>query len=148
MLASEGYTAKVAIVVMPMAKPYGGTQSETEYAESAAWGRAMNQWAWSVFLPESMKALATDWRVSLLVDPPANVVANLPPTYVQVCTMDTLRDEGLMFADNMEALGKLIGKAEHNVIHGGLMPGANKGGPGEKAMEEFASVLQRRFSYE
>eukprot|EP00040_Diaphanoeca_grandis_P002872 m.22942 g.22942 ORF g.22942 m.22942 type:complete len:379 (+) comp14009_c0_seq1:270-1406(+) len=148
MLASEGYTAKVAIASMPMTKPYGGTQSETKYAVNPMYSRSMNQWAWSVFLPESMKALATDWRVSLLVDPPAKVIANLPPTYVQVCTMDILRDEGLMFADNMQALGKLLGVAEHNALHVGIFPGVNKGGPGEGVLEEFASVLQRRFSYE
>jgi acetyl esterase/lipase len=55
-----------------------------------------NAYAWSVYLKGDDGSLTQDWKVSLLVDPPAETLERLPKTYIQIATKDILRDEGKM----------------------------------------------------
>lgn len=67
-----------------------------KYWDDGMWNADSNMYSWTVFLPGDDGTLAADWRVSLVIDPPDQVVANLPPTFIMINTRDTLRDEGEM----------------------------------------------------
>jgi acetyl esterase/lipase len=141
-LASSGVTPTVQVSVCPMAKPFGGTASEAAQADSPIWPRAANQYSWSAFL-RGQPAAAASWSANLLVDPPEQVIERLPPTYVQVMTLDTLRDEGAEYAARLADLGKLIAIDEFNTTHIGFLSGIAKGGNAEAAWPKVVAVLKR-----
>lgn len=94
-LTERGYRLKCQMSLIPMAKPHGGTRSMLKNWDDL-WSGPHNIYAWTMFLPDDDGSLANDWRVSLIRDPPDDVVANLPPTYIEIHTRDVLRDEGEM----------------------------------------------------
>jgi acetyl esterase/lipase len=94
-LTERGYQLKCQVSNVPMAKPRGGTQSIlTHWSSAIGWTGPKNAYSWAVFLPGDDGTLAADWKVSLLTDPPEEVVERLPPTYIQIHTRDILHDEG------------------------------------------------------
>jgi len=146
LLAEKGFTAKIAVTLMPMVKPYGGTKSMALHGSRRPWTRELNDYAWSVLLKD--KSLAKSWRVSLAIDPPQEVIDNMPPTLVQLATMDPLYTEGIMYAKRLEASGKLLELVEYETIHGGVFNGLNAGGPGEVALPKILAVLKSHLDYE
>lgn len=94
-LTERGYQLKCQVSIVPMAKPYGGTQSILKNWDDV-WSGFHNTYAWTVYLAGDDGTLAADWRVSLLFDPPHEVVERLPPTYIEIHSRDCLRDEGEM----------------------------------------------------
>jgi acetyl esterase len=94
-LTARGHHFKCQVSITPMAKPNGGTQSVLKNWNDV-WSGPHNTYAWSVFLPGDDGTLAMDWKVSLLFDPPREVVAKLPPTFIQIHSRDVLHDEGEM----------------------------------------------------
>ena len=134
----------VQISIVPMAKPNGGTSSMAKFFYKKDWGGAANAYAWSVLLPGDDGSIAATWQASLLVDPPAEIVAKLPRAYVQINTQDVLRDEGELYAQKLEAMGKLIKMEEFNTGHIGTVPGKlSEGGPGADAFARALATLQQ-----
>lgn len=79
-----------------------------------------------------------------MIDPPPEVVARLPPTYVQINTQDVLRDEGELYSRKLKLQGKLIRVDEYNTGHIGGIPGTmSKGGPGGHAFADALAILQQ-----
>ena len=135
---------KVQVSIIPMAKPNGGTPSHAKWYHKADWGGVANQYAWSVLLPGDDGTVAATWQASLLIDPPPEVVARLPPTYVQINTQDVLRDEGELYSRKLKLQGKLIRVDEYNTGHIGGIPGTmSKGGPGGHAFADALAILQQ-----
>lgn len=95
-LTERGYQLKCQVSLVPMAKPHGGTQSMMKNWDDL-WTGSNNLYAWAMFLPGDDGTLANDWRVSLIVDPPDEIIAKLPPAYIQVNKRDVLHDEGEMY---------------------------------------------------
>lgn len=134
-------TAALQVSLVPMAKPHGGTKSLVENWFDPFWSAALNAYAWSVYLEGDNGSLSTDWRVSLLMNPPKDTIARLPPTYVQINTRDGLHDEGEMYADVLRKQGKLFRLDEFDVTHVGGIPPFDTGTPGEGAYDRAISVL-------
>ena len=119
----EGVTFKCQFSLVPMVSPFAGTSSLIRY-----WDRMYSGYeyiyAWSKYLSRSSSSspppppkndndnydheqdgnigpLISNWKVSLLVDPPFvsqdTLKEKLPPTYIQIATQDILRDEGEMY---------------------------------------------------
>lgn len=139
-LANVGVQLNVSVSICPMAKPFGGTASEAEFASVVAWPRIANQFAWAAYLRGQPEA-AESWRANLLVDPPAKSLDNLPPSYVVTLLFDTLRDEGRAYAERLKALGKLIATKEYPTVHVGVLPGLAAGGAGDGAWDAAVKVL-------
>ena len=136
---------KVQVSIIPMVKPHGGTPSIlNNWHKARGWKATENAYAWTTFLAQDPDGttLASDWRVSLLVDPPTEKQEMLPPAYVQINTVDILRDEGEMYANRLQAMGKLIGMDEYDTTHIGTLPGFSNGGRGEGAFEKAVQVLK------
>lgn len=91
-----GLNLSCQVSLIPMVKPHSGTLSAVKYWKEFSWPGAQNVYAWSVFLPNDDGTLAADWKVSLLVDPPAETLSRLPPAYIQINTRDVFRDEDQM----------------------------------------------------
>eukprot|EP00928_Gymnodinium_smaydae_P020378 TRINITY_DN17875_c0_g1_i1.p1 TRINITY_DN17875_c0_g1~~TRINITY_DN17875_c0_g1_i1.p1 ORF type:complete len:372 (+),score=53.68 TRINITY_DN17875_c0_g1_i1:107-1222(+) len=145
-LAAANLTASVQISLVPMAKPNGGTRSMVRFWRQWSWSGPANAYAWSALLPNDDGSLAASWEVSLVVDPPPDVVARLPKAYIQINSNDVLRDEGEMYAERLRAMGKLIALDEFHTGHIGGVPGKiSEGGPGEQAFEKAILILQREF---
>ena len=140
-LTERGYNLKCQISLIPMAKPYGGTQSLLKNSNDI-WSLQHNTYAWTVYLKGDDGTLAADWRVNLLIDPPPDVVKRLPPTYIEIHSRDVLRDEGEMYAKRLEAQGKLIEIKEYDVSHVGSLPMVSKGGSAEGAIEKASGILK------
>ena len=140
-LTERGYNLKCQVSLIPMAKPYGGTQSILENWNDV-WSGLHNTYAWTVYLRGDDGTLAADWKVNLLIDPPLDVVKRLPPTYVEIHSRDVLHDEGELYAKRLEAQGKLIELKEYDVSHVGSLPAIAKGGSAEGADVKAASILK------
>jgi acetyl esterase/lipase len=142
-LTEHGYQLKCQVSNIPMAKPHGGTQSIlTHWSSGIAWTGPKNAYAWAVFLPGDDGTLAADWKVSLLTDPPEEVVERLPPTYIQIHTRDILRDEGEMYANRLRQQGKLIGIDEYDTSHAGGLPALSTGGVADGAQKQALDILK------
>ncbi len=94
-LTERGFQLKCQVSLIPMAKPHGGTNSMLKNWNDL-WSGPHNTYSWTMFLPGDDGSLANDWKVSLVKDPPDEIVVNLPPTYIEIHTRDVLRDEGEM----------------------------------------------------
>merc|ERR1719223_237880 len=107
----RGGDVKVQSLLIPMAKPFGGTESMIAFDDLAVtcWNAKMNHWAWAMYLGERGEndQLLLNWRVNSLEAPP-ELLAALPPAVVLVATQDVLRDEGRRLADKLRDAGKLV----------------------------------------
>jgi acetyl esterase/lipase len=114
-------------LVVPMAVPFGGTESMVGFFHSPMWSGAMNHWAWSMYLRSdnsSNLALREDWRTNHL-KAPASLLQKMPPAYVTLSKQDTLYSEGKMYASLLAGAGVLAGLAEYDTSHiGTIIAGA------------------------
>ena len=143
-LPEKGLNLRCQVLIAPMAKPHGGTQSATEQSNNRVWGEYKNSYGWNAFLPNDVDGtLAADWKVSLVADIPEDIWPSLAPAYIQILTQDFLRDEGEMYAKKLAARGKLIALDEFDTGHIGCLPGVSNGGPGDGAMAKAVQVLKQ-----
>ena len=160
-LAVEGgISVQVQVSRAPMAKPHGGTHSILAHGRRDMWNRELNSYAWTVYLPGDDGTLASDWKVSLLVDPPQSsslshvveeqdnnnshsVLGRLPMVYLQINQRDILFDEGKLYARKSEQQGKLLELVEVDTIHGGTTPPFSNGGPGDRSLQSSVEALRK-----
>jgi hypothetical protein len=83
-----------------MTKPFAGTQSLLKNWNNI-WSGYHNTYVWTVYLKGADGTLASDLRVNLLIDPPADVTERLPPTYIEIHSRDMLKDEGELTQRNL-----------------------------------------------
>ncbi len=127
----------LAIVVAVLARDKGGpaisyqlliypatdaSKTQVSHQENAAilpLTKPVMEWFWAHYMGESDGT--TDWRASPLN---AGSLINLPPAYVITAGYDVLRDEGLDFADKLEAAGVLVTRKHYpGQIHGFITMG-------------------------
>lgn len=141
-LGEYGHKVACHVVLVPIVKPFSGTQSALKHFHTKSWGGIKVAYSWASYLRDDVDG-------SLLGSPYVNLLAptpdptHQPPGYVQVHSKDVLRDEGVMYAQSLEKQGKLIGIDEFDTGHIGSLPGISRGGPGEEAFPKAVSVLKQ-----
>ena len=156
-LAVEGeISVRVQVSRAPMAKPHGGTHSIISHGRRDMWNRELNSYAWTVYLPGDDGTLVSDWKVSILVDPPQlpslegqdsnssdSVLGRQPMVYLQINRRDILFDEGKLYARKLEQQKKLLELVELDTIHGGSTPPFSNGGPGDRSLQKSVEALRK-----
>ena len=150
----EGITVKLQVSIVPMVKPFAGTQSLRQLGKKDYWNEDWNTFAWNSYLATENKddteKLVNDWRVNLLVDPPRNTEEEekvverlvLPPVYLQLHQRCPLYDEGKLYAQKLQEQGNLLELVEYNAIHGTFAPPMSNGGPADGSFERAVMTLK------
>ncbi|WP_262029579.1 alpha/beta hydrolase [Microvirga sp. Mcv34] len=129
------------ILIYPATDFAARTASRAEFETGPTLNVAALEWFAGQYLPNP--ALATDWRASPLR---AASHADLPPALVVTCGHDPLRDEGIAYADRLEAAGVPVrrrhfpGQIHGFLTMGGIMPETMI------LIGEVAAELQRAFA--
>jgi acetyl esterase len=136
---TAGWKVKTHAMVVPMAVPFGGTESMVRYFHAPIWSGTMNHWAWSMYLRgDNGTHLREDWRVNHL-KAPVSLLKKLPPAYVSLSNQDTLYSEGKLYSEILQDAGVLTTLHEHDTSHVGQILG---GTIGDKAMVQLVSHLR------
>lgn len=150
--SNDRSTTSIALQVSlcPMAKPHGGTQSLLLHGTKGddLWTQPWNTYAWSVYLPHDDGTLASDWRVSLLADPPQEVIPFLPKAvYLELHQRDVLYDEGRMYGQKLQQQQPHLELelVELDTNHMGGIPPLSNGGPGDGALQKAVHYVRDFF---
>lgn len=79
-----------------------------DFGTISCYSSDMFRWSWTMYLRGDAGRISASHHVNLLLAP-RKLLEKLPPTYVIVHTYDPLHDEGKMFADALQEIGKLVG---------------------------------------
>lgn len=87
------------------------TQSMAEFTDTPVWNARLNAKMWEYYLQGRCE--------ESLLDLDAEVLKNLPPTYIETAEFDCLRDEGELFATRLQEVGvQTTYIATKGTIHG------------------------------
>jgi acetyl esterase len=114
-----GPAIKHQLLIYPATDTSGRQVSLTENAAVLPLTKAVMDWFWVHYA--GGQNVLEDWRAAPLV---ADTLINLPPAYVITAGYDVLRDEGLDFADKLEAAKVLVTRKHFpGQIHGFITMG-------------------------
>jgi acetyl esterase len=109
-----GPAPAVQLLIYPAVDPALDTSSAREYAEGYGLSTADMRWSWEQYVPDPRD------RSDPLVAPlRAEQLGGLPPAIVVTAEFDILRDEGLAYADRLEAAGVPVFRHHYDgTVHG------------------------------
>jgi acetyl esterase len=104
----------VQLLIYPAVDPALDTPSARDYAEGYGLSTADMRWSWEQYVPDPRD------RTDRLAAPlRAESLAGLPPAIVVTAEFDILRDEGLAYADRLEAAGVPVFRHHYDgTVHG------------------------------
>lgn len=98
------------LLIYPVTDARMESPSMKEFDDTPFWSSRLNEMMWSLYVREDRLA---DQKYAAPLE--AESFADLPDTYMEVCEYDPLRDEGLIYAQKIEAAGS---KVERHIIKG------------------------------
>lgn len=113
-VADGGPVPAHQLLVYPVVDAHFDRPSMLEYAEGLVLHRAHLQWFWDQYVPAVEQR--SDWRAAPLQ---ASSHVGLPPTTIVLAAHDPLLDEGLAYANALQAAGVEVGCT----VHAGLTHG-------------------------
>lgn len=101
------------MLIYPVTDNAQNTKSLDEYAYGS-WSKTANEQMWNIYL-----ANGDNGELQYAAPNQAKDFSNLPQAYVEPAGMDSLRDEGIAYADNMKAAGvDVTMKVTEGAYHG------------------------------
>ncbi|MGL6009578.1 MAG: alpha/beta hydrolase, partial [Culicoidibacterales bacterium] len=87
------------LLIYPVLDPVQQSQSMMNFVDTPIWNAKRNAQMWANYSPKPQN--------SVMVSQPlqTETVAKLPPTYIEVAEFDCLHDEGVAYAQKLEAAG-------------------------------------------
>jgi acetyl esterase/lipase len=133
---------KCQVMLWPVTDANFDTESYREYAEGYFLSRAMMEWFWDAYAPNSAQ------RREIYASPlqaTAEQVQGLPPALIQVAGNDVLRDEGLAYARKLDAAGVDVTAVRYeNLIHDyGLLNAISQVPAVRDALHQTAEMLRK-----
>ena len=95
------------LLIYPVTDRRMQTPSAMRYRDTPVWNAALSEKMWAYYLP----TLPTE-HIEYASPMEAPSFAGLPEAYVEVAEFDSLRDEGLAYADALEAAGVTVTRHE------------------------------------
>jgi acetyl esterase len=141
-LHEAGPELKCQILLWPVTDANFDTGSYHEFAEGYFLSRAMMQWFWNAYAPDTAK------RREIYASPlqaTTDQLKGLPPALVQVAGADVLRDEGLAYAGHLDAasVDTTVVRYE-NLIHDyGLLNAISQVPAVRDALHQAAETLRK-----
>jgi acetyl esterase len=141
-LHEGGPEFKCQILLWPVTDANFDTGSYHEFAEGYFLSRAMMQWFWNAYAPDTAK------RREIYASPlqaTTDQLKGLPPALVQVAGADVLRDEGLAYARHLDAarVDTTVVRYE-NLIHDyGLLNAISQVPAVRDALHQAAETLRK-----
>jgi len=141
-LHEGGPKFKCQILLWPVTDANFDTGSYHEFAEGYFLSRAMMQWFWNAYAPDTAK------RREIYASPlqaTTDQLKGLPPALVQVAGADVLRDEGLAYARYLDAAGVDTTVVRYeNLIHDyGLLNAISQVPAVRDALHQAAETLRK-----
>jgi acetyl esterase len=141
-LHKGGPDFKCQVMLWPVTDANFDTGSYQEYAEGYFLSRAMMQWFWDAYAPNTAQ------RREIYASPlqaTTEQLKGLPPALVQVAGNDVLRDEGLAYARNLDAAGlDVTVVCYQNLIHDyGLLNAISEVPAVRAALHQVAEMLKK-----
>ncbi len=128
--------AQFQLLTYPAIDPLLSQPSYAEFADGPFMTRARMAWYWDQYL-------AGADRHDLMLGSLTADLSGLPPALVQVAEMDVLRDEGVLYAERLRALGVEAEVSLHKgMIHGFIAIAPNHP-QSTVALEEACTALRR-----
>jgi acetyl esterase/lipase len=141
-LHQGGPDFKCQVLLWPVTDAHFDTGSYMEYANGYFLSRAMMQWFWDAYTPDTAP------RREIYASPlqaTTEQLKGLPPTLVQVAGNDVLRDEGLAYARKLDAAGVDVTIVRYeNLIHDfGLLNAISQVPAVRDALHQVAATLKK-----
>jgi acetyl esterase/lipase len=141
-LHQGGPDFKCQVLLWPVTDANFDTGSYLEYANGYFLSRAMMQWFWDAYTPDTAP------RREIYASPlqaTTEQLKGLPPTLVQVAGNDVLRDEGLAYARKLDAAGVDVTIVRYeNLIHDfGLLNAISQVPAVRDALHQVAATLKK-----
>ena len=102
------------LLIYPVTDRRMGTESAKRYRDVPVWNAALSEKMWEYYLPTLPKE-----HIEYASPMEAESFEGLPEAYVEVAEFDSLRDEGIAYADALERAGvKVIRHETKGTPHG------------------------------
>ena len=134
---NRSVTLRGQLLIYPATAPYANSPSHFSCAEGYFLERETVLWFHNCYLRSDKDR--NDFRYAPLI---ADDLSQLPPAFVIVAGYDTLRDEGIAYANRLEASGVKVELVEY---HGMFHPFVSLAGvldEGKRAIHQSATALQ------